>query len=92
MSAFTLKQYQQDALTALEAFLHDSRKMMLADAFASDDMACTLSRILRRSRSTRERLARVSARLPPVFCWMAMTMVKKRSSLVGIRSYILSNA
>lgn len=33
MSAFTLKQYQQDALTALEAFLHDSRKMMLADAF-----------------------------------------------------------
>ena len=66
--------------------------MMPAEARASDDSALIFSPIIRRARSTADRLPSASARLPPVFCWMAMTMVKKRNSEVGIRPYIFSNA
>ena len=53
--------------------------MINAEAVASDDSALIFSRISLRERSTVDRLASASARLPPVFCWMAMTMAKKRS-------------
>ncbi|MNL79479.1 hypothetical protein D3C87_2060930 [compost metagenome] len=60
--------------------------MMAAEALASIDTAWILSRILRRSRRTRERFASVSERLPPVFCWIAITMPKKFASAQGMRS------
>jgi hypothetical protein len=51
-----------------------SEPMMPAEAVASDDRALIFSPIILRARSTTERLFSASARLPPVFCWMAMTM------------------
>ena len=42
--------------------------MMPADASASDDRALIFSPIIRRARSTADRLPSASARLPPVFC------------------------
>ena len=64
--------------------------MIIAEAIASDDRALTFSRISLRARRMAERLASASARLPPVFCWMASTTVKNRSSGVGMRSNIFS--
>ena len=46
----------------------------------------------KRARSTADRLPSASARLPPVFCCTFITMAKKRSSAVGMRSYIFSSA
>ena len=66
--------------------------MIAADALASIETAWILSRILRRSGSTRERLPRVSDRLPPVFCWIAMTMPKKFASAQGMRSNSFTEA
>jgi hypothetical protein len=60
--------------------------MMLADALASIDIAWIFSFIFLRSRSTLERLPSASARLPPDFCWIAITMPKKLASGSGIRS------
>ena len=60
--------------------------MMLADALASIDIAWIFSFIFLRSRSTLERLPSASDRLPPDFCWIAITMPKKLASGSGIRS------
>ena len=65
---------------------------MKAEATASPDRALIFSRISFRARMTVERLPSASARLPPVFCWMARTMPKKRTSWAGMRSYIRSMA
>ena len=66
--------------------------MIIAEAVASDDSALIFSRISLRARSTVERLLSASARLPPVLCWMFMTMEKNRSSVVGMRSCSFSSA
>ena len=63
-----------------------SAPMIDAEAFASCDIAWILPFIFLRSRNTRERLPSVSARLPPAFCWIEMTMPKKFASATGIRS------
>src|SRR6266513_912394 len=60
--------------------------MLPADALASIDIAWIFSAIFLRSRSTLERLPRASDRLPPDFCWIAITMPKKFASGTGIRS------
>ena len=60
---------------------------MPADALASIDMAWIFSAIRLRSRSTFDRLPSASDRLPPDFCWIAITIPKKLASGTGIRSY-----
>src|SRR5258708_10113351 len=60
--------------------------MIEADAFASIDMAWILPRIFLRSRNTFERLPSASERLPPDFCWIAITMPKKFASATGMLS------
>ena len=55
-------------------------------------IALILPFILRRSRSTRDRLPSASARLPPARCWMATTMAKKLVSGTGTRSGSLATA
>ena len=57
--------------------MNGSEPMMPAEALASMHIALILPFIFLRSRSTRERLPSASERLPPAFCWMAMTMAKK---------------
>ena len=57
-----------------------AQPMITADALASIDMAWILAFIFLRSRSTRDRLPSASDRLPPAFCWIAMTMPKKFAS------------
>src|SRR5829696_6607650 len=52
--------------------------MIAAEALASMLIALILPAILRRSRSTRDRLPSASERLPPAFCWIAITC--RRSS------------
>ena len=54
--------------------------MIAPEAFASIDMAWIFAFIFLRSRSTRERLPSASDRLPPLFCWMKITMPKKLAS------------
>ena len=66
--------------------------MMPADALASIDMAWIFSAIFLRSRSTLDRLPSASDRLPPDFCWIAITMPKKFASGTGIRSYSRAQA
>ena len=59
---------------------------MPAEAFASIDIAWILAFIFLRSRSTCDRLPSASDRLPPAFCWIAITMPKKFASGSGMRS------
>src|SRR5262245_33884034 len=63
-----------------------------AEAFASAESARTLACSRLRSRSTPERLPSASERLPPACAWMAMTMAKKRTSGIGMRSIMRSKA
>ena len=65
---------------------------MPAEAFASIDIAWIFSAIFLRSRSTFDRLPSASERLPPDFCWIAITMPKKFASGSGIRSYSRAQA
>jgi hypothetical protein len=44
--------------------------MITAEALASIDIAWIFAFIFRRSRKTRDRLAKASDRLPPAFCWI----------------------
>src|SRR5215204_3075980 len=60
--------------------------MIAAEALASMLIALILPAILRRSRSTRDRLPSASERLPPALCWIAITMPKKFASATGTRS------
>src|SRR5215471_7509878 len=62
--------------------------MIMAEAFASDDIALILPARRLRSRNTPERLLSASERLPPAFPWIVMTIAKKLTSAVGIASYI----
>ena len=66
--------------------MNGRQAMIAAEALASMLIALILPRILRRSRSTRDRLPSASERLPPAFCWIAITMPKKFASATGMRS------
>src|SRR5215207_10087026 len=66
--------------------------MIAAEALASMLIALILPAILRRSRSTRDRLPSASERLPPASCWIAITMPKKFASATGTRSNSFATA
>jgi hypothetical protein len=65
---------------------------MAAEAFASPDSARIFAFIFLRSRTTRERLPRASARLPPDLCWIDKIIPKKFASGTGIFSYNFAQA
>ena len=59
--------------------------MIIAEALASDDMALTLRRICSRRRTMSDSFSRISARLPPVSCWIDRLITRKLNSAIPRR-------
>ena len=67
------------------AMTNGSEPMIIAEARASDDIALTLRRICSRRRTMSDSFSRISARLPPVSCWIDRLITRKLNSGIASR-------